>query len=42
MGAEAPAWLRKAVSVFGEECKLKLARDHMRELRMIYGGELHL
>jgi uncharacterized protein YecT (DUF1311 family) len=27
---------------FQLECKLKLARDHMRELSMIYGEELHL
>ena len=27
---------------FQLECKLKLARDHMRELSMIYGGELRL
>jgi hypothetical protein len=27
---------------FQLECKLKLARDHMRELNMIYGEELHL
>ncbi|MDQ2873387.1 MAG: N-6 DNA methylase [Actinomycetota bacterium] len=31
MGAEAPAWLREAVSVFGEECKLKLAGPGDRE-----------
>jgi uncharacterized protein YecT (DUF1311 family) len=27
---------------FQLECKLKLARDHMRELSLIYGGELRL
>src|SRR5208282_1183415 len=27
---------------FELECKLKLTRDHMRELSMIYGEELHL
>jgi uncharacterized protein YecT (DUF1311 family) len=27
---------------FQMECQLKLARDHMRELNMIYGEELHL
>ncbi len=27
---------------FQLECKVKLTRDHMRELNMIYGGELHL
>jgi uncharacterized protein YecT (DUF1311 family) len=26
---------------FEEECELKLTRDHMRELDMIYGGDLH-
>jgi len=31
VGAEAPAWLRKAVSVFGEDCKLKLAGPGDRE-----------
>jgi hypothetical protein len=27
---------------FQLECMLNLARDHMRELNMIYGEELHL
>ena len=31
MEAEAPAWLRQAVSVFGEECRLKLAGPGDRE-----------
>jgi uncharacterized protein YecT (DUF1311 family) len=26
---------------FEMECELKLARDHLRELHMIYGQELH-
>jgi hypothetical protein len=29
--AEVPAWLREAVSVFGEECRLKLAGPGDRE-----------
>ena len=27
---------------FEAQCELKLTRDHMRELDMIYGGDLHL
>jgi uncharacterized protein YecT (DUF1311 family) len=27
---------------FEAQCELKLTRDHMRELNMIYGGDLHL
>ena len=27
---------------FQMECQLKLARDHMRELDMVYGSDLHL